>query len=161
MNFRKIKDANKTKKDIFIFFLSFFLYIILTVVVNKVYITYKTLFLFEKTYFLTFVFLTIIISFLFGIIVNLLRKRLKDSRDVRKSIGLAPAGVVVGILGGACPGCVSGLLPLVFAFFGFSFSLLSLPLNGLELLLFSIILMVISLYYLTKEQKSCKVKKPI
>ena len=153
----KIIDANKTKKDKLIFILSSFFYLISIIIVNKVYITYKTLFLFEKTFFITFIFINIIIAILFGIIINLLRKRIKDSKEIRQKIGLAPVGVFLGILGGACPGCVTGLLPLILSLFGISFSLLSLPFNGLELLLLSIILMIVSIYYLTKEQRVCKI----
>lgn len=47
----KIIDANKTKKDKLIFILSSFFYLISIIIVNKVYITYKTLFLFEKNFF--------------------------------------------------------------------------------------------------------------
>ncbi len=160
-NLLKIKETNKKIKDKIIFFSFFFLYLIINVLINKLHITYKTVFLFEKTFFLTFVLLNVIIAFLFGIIINLLRYRIKESKEVRKKIGLAPAGIIVGILGGACPGCFAGLLPLIFSLIGVSFSLLSLPLNGLEILLLSIILMILSIYYFTKEPKSCKIKTNI
>lgn len=153
----RVLEANRGFQSGLILFFSFFVFLISTIFINQLHIIYPMWFTFEPWIIIGLVFLNLMVAFLFGVIINMLVLRLRESRQATASMGLAPVGVFAAILGGACPGCLTGLLPLVLASFGTGFSLLSLPLNGAELLMLSGILMVWSVYLLANPSIACKV----
>ena len=65
-------------------------------------------------------------------------------------------GIFAGVLGGACPGCFVGLFPAVLGLFGVTASLSVLPFYGLEIQAASIVLLIVAIFFLTKETV-CKV----
>ena len=74
---------------------------------------------------------------------------------MKKQTALATLGTLEGFATGVCSACVAGLFPLIFGFFGVSFSFLSLPLKGMEIQLLIILILSINLYFLNKEKKVC------
>jgi len=157
----KIKKAIFTKPYSFYFFFFFFLFIILNLFINKVYITYQVL-LDNIRLGIPFVFFSILVAGLVALNVNLVIIKLKelapiDNKFDKKAGGIASLGVFGGLLGGACPGCFVGLFPAFLGLFGISASLSVLPFYGIELQVVSVILLIISTYYLTKEVV-CKVE---
>ncbi len=92
--------------------------------------------------------LSLAISALFGIYIALLvfrRDLIKDSKNP-KAIISGVGGTVASILGSGCPTCGAPL----FAFFGAPLALMSLPLQGLEIKILSVLLMLLSVYLLAK-----------
>jgi len=60
-------------------------------------------------------------------------------------------GWFIGVLGGACPGCIVGLFPAVLGIFGGAAAGLDiLPFNGLELQVGSAALLIMSVWFLSK-----------
>lgn len=102
----------------------------------------------------SFLFL-IIISFLSGIVFSLSLFLFK--RQISYSAGVGLTGVVSSILAPACSSCALGLAGIL----GISGVLSLLPFKGLELGFFGIILLGVSLVYLSNKiaTKVCDVKK--
>ena len=74
--------------------------------------------------------------------------RYQERRRFRKASMLAGVGTVGGFAAGICPACVSGLMPIIFGFFGVSFSFALLPFDGLEIQLIALIILGINFRYL-------------
>ncbi len=131
------------------FALVFFFYLLLNIYVNKIHVTLPTLV--NSTIFIPFTFFLLVVAFLVAINVNLVIYRFKELKKMSKSSGgLGVLGVLGGLLGGACPGCFVGLFPAVVGLFGVTASLGSLPLYGIEIQMISVIILLVSFYFLTK-----------
>ncbi len=154
---RRIKEANLGSPNFFIFLISAIAFLIVTVIVNQLQIVYGMWFSLAPWMIIGLVILNIIVAVLFGTIINLMILRIKESRKASASMGVAPVGIFAGILGGACPGCFTGLLPTFLALLGTGIAVFELPLRGAEFLIGSIILMSLSVYLLAKPA-NCKVK---
>ena len=76
----------------------------------------------------------------------------KARRQCRSAKALTGVGATTGIITGICPLCVTGLIPLLFGFFGVSFSLGSLPFQGLEVQVMTILILLFSLYYVNHKK---------
>ena len=90
--------------------------------------------------------LSLLISILFGIYIALLifrRDLIKESKNPKAVIS-GVGGTVASILASGCPTCGAPL----FAFFGAPLALMSLPLQGLEIKILSVLLMLLSIYLL-------------
>lgn len=60
-------------------------------------------------------------------------------------------GVLGGLITGFCPVCITGLFPIIFGFLGISFSLASLPFQGIEIQFVVLLLLVFSYKTIEKE----------
>ena len=80
----------------------------------------------------------------------------KKRKEVKKAGFLSSLGILGGFSTGVCAACISGLLPLIFSFFGITFSWAFLPFQGMEIQVLTIGILSLSLYLLTKK-KTCKV----
>ena len=120
-------------------------------------ITIPTLFNNNLKIIIPFVVFTFLIALLVGLVINLVIIKFKELKHVNKVSGLAAVGLFGGLLGGACPSCFVGLFPAFLGLFGVTASLSSLPLFGLEIQIGSILLLLISVYFLTKNSV-CEVK---
>jgi len=154
---KKIKEKIISKK--FTFVSIFLVYLILDILLNKTYLTYKhiintnTLF-----YLITFVSINlIIIPFLVSTTIILSIDKLKDLKSVSKKKGTIPIlAIFATLVGGACPHCFIGLFPAIIGLFGTTLTLGALPLQGFEIQIISGIILIISINYLTRETV-CKV----
>src|SRR3989344_4674812 len=72
----------------------------------------------------------------------------RQRKECKKESFFAGIGGVGGLAVGVCPLCVVGLFPLILSALGISFSFGILPFQGLEIQIFVIILLSISLYML-------------
>jgi hypothetical protein len=107
-------------------------------------------------YTVPFTLLVIITSLLFGINVALLVAKLEELRF--KSAGLSIAGLLFGSLAAGCPGCFFGLFPIILSLFGITGTLAILPLNGIELQIVAILVILASIYFLAEESTVvCKI----
>ena len=153
----KIKQAIFTRPYIYSFIIIFTLYLIINFLVNDLSKTIPVLFNFNLNIVIPFLILNLLIAVLIGINVNLIWIRFKEYRKINKEQGLTFIGSFMGFLGGACPGCFSGLFPAFLGFFGVTASLSILPFYGLELLIGSLIILIISIIFLTNDNV-CKIK---
>jgi MFS family permease len=133
----------------------FIIGLVLAYVYNGIHIFYTSGF---PSYTIPFTILTIIAGMALGINVALLAAKFQEIRA--KSAGMSVLGIFMGSLAIGCPGCFFGLFPIVLGVFGISGTLALLPLHGLELQVFSIIILVTGSLMLAKESEMvCKVKK--
>lgn len=160
---KKIKNVIIKRPYVFYFIIIFLTYLGINILLNKTYITFPTIFKSYKILFLIpFILLNLITAFLVGININLIIvkfKELKLINDIKGTTrgGIVSLGIFGGLLGGACPGCFVGLFPAFLGLFGITMTLGNLPLHGLEIQIISSIILIISLFLLTKENK-CKVE---
>ena len=96
------------------------------------------------------------VSILFGISVAMICYNYKCMKKFTKATGSTGIGVAVATIATGCPTCGVAALSLI----GMPLGLMALPLEGIELKIASIILLLISLYYLSKsiESPRCKAK---
>ena len=98
------------------------------------------------------------VSLLFSLIIGILVSinaiygyiRYKERKNCIEGNALVGIGTIGGLATGFCPLCVTGLLPLIFGLFGISFSFASLPLNGIEIQVLAVIILIISLMMIRK-----------
>lgn len=64
--------------------------------------------------------------------------------------GSSAAGVLLGTLGAACAACGSALLVGLLSLFGVSTALLWLPLDGLEFALLALVVLTLSMYWISE-----------
>lgn len=106
--------------------------------------------------------LIITMSILFGINASLFLYYLVKRREFPKKEGAGAAGAFVsGIFGVGCASCGSFLLGAILASFGASGLITLLPLRGEELSILSIILLALSIHWISKSiqfNKVCIVK---
>lgn len=132
----------------------FLLYVILNVLFSGF---YKTLVLITK-YITTVNWMSLSISVLlsltigFFIAVNsvLLYLRHNARKQCGSAATMTSVGTIGGFITGVCPLCVTGLFPLLFSFFGITFSLGSLPFQGIEVQVVTLALLAISYHLLIK-----------
>ena len=164
--FKKVIESKKTIKDIlirrnyFILFAStaillFLILYILTLATTtnqslSIFIMMNGLDYAILTFFLLF-----IISLLFGIYISLFVYKIRRNMKGRKVIGIfgGSSGLIAGIFGAGCPMCGS----VIFALFGAPLALFFMPFKGLELRVLSILLLIISIYIISKSIYSCEI----
>ena len=100
----------------------------------------------------------VIISVLFGIYLSVFIYRFKLIKLMKEkkgtSIGfIGYLGLIAGVFGAGCPTCGS----VVFALVGAPLALMYLPFRGLELRLLSIVILLVSIYLLTRSLYKCDV----
>ena len=93
--------------------------------------------------------ISIILSLSIGILIAInciyIYIKYKERKQCIKGGAITGLGTIGGLVTGFCPLCVTGLFPILFGFFGVSFSLASLPFQGIEIQLAIVILLLISL----------------
>ncbi|MBI2507623.1 hypothetical protein HYV89_01585 [Candidatus Woesearchaeota archaeon] len=154
--FDKIKQATIKKPYLYSFIIIVLVYLSLNIIVNQVYVTLPLLFTYNLKIIIPFLFLTILTALLIATNINLIYIKFKELKDVNKAGSLSFFGIFGGLLGGACPSCFVGLFPALLGLFGVTASLSSLPFFGLEILVGSAALLLISIYLLTKDNV-CKI----
>jgi hypothetical protein len=98
--------------------------------------------------------ISLILTFLIGFFVSLngvlLYIKYKERKKC-KGVGSTSVGTVGGLLVGVCPLCVTGIIPLIFGLIGISFSLGSLPFQGIEIQILVAIILFISYRQISKK----------
>lgn len=100
-----------------------------------------------------FVLLSIINTLLVGVSMVMMSTRIKLLRagGLIRGGGVSAVGSFVGLLSGACPACIAGFFPVVMGWLGQTqVTLPGLPLYGLELQIFSAVLLGLGIYFLSK-----------
>lgn len=155
----KIKQAIFSSPYRYYFLITFIIYLGVAIWANQLYITgIKVLFDYKPSFLIPYLVFNLIILLLVPLIVNLVIIKIKDLRDISKAGGSAGfLGIFAGLLGSACPGCFAGLFPAFLGLFGVSATLGNLPFYGLEIQGLSIVLLMVSVWLLTRETV-CKVE---
>ena len=107
----------------------------------------------EGLFYLYFTFISnFIISILFGFNVSIILQRINMKAKVAKESSLSGSGVLAGAFASGCPVCGSLLLPLI----GISGGLAAFPFRGLELKALALSLMLVSTYFVLKNNNKCE-----
>ncbi|MBL7021743.1 hypothetical protein ISR92_00215 [Patescibacteria group bacterium] len=109
--------------------------------------------------FWTVILLAIVAGINIAMLIYLLRRQAKANKEA----GASFFGIVAGMFGIGCAACGSVILTSIFGL-GFTASLISfLPLDGGEFMILALIVMIISVYYVSKkivDPMVCKPKRP-
>jgi hypothetical protein len=101
------------------------------------------------------IFMSVIISFLYGLYASLLAFRINALKNTFKLGAAGIASISAGVIGTGCPMCGS----IILGAFGAPLGLLLFPLKGLELKILSILILLLSVFLLSKNPTSCKKRK--
>ena len=96
-------------------------------------------------------FLTLAIGYLIAFNSVLIYVKYKERKKCKKEFTLSSVGAIGGLVAGVCPLCVTGLIPLILGFIGVSFSLASLPFQGIEVQVLVVIILLVSLINLSRK----------
>jgi len=96
----------------------------------------------------------LIISLLIGLFISLITYKIRLTQETAKSGIIGSIGIIVGFFSAGCPTCGAFLFGLV----GFPLALMAFPFRGLELKVLSIILMFVSIYFLSAGITKCRLK---
>ena len=106
----------------------------------------------EGSFYIYFTFASnFIISILFGLNASILVQRIRMKASIAKESSLSGSGVLAGAFASGCPVCGSLLLPLI----GVSGGLAVFPFRGLELKALAVSLMIVSTYFVLKNNNKC------
>lgn len=131
----------------------FLLYLVLNLFLSGFYQTIPLILIYAKTVNWFKLLLSLFLSLIIGILVAMNAVYVYISyRERKKCKGATTAGIgaVGGLVTGICPLCVTGLFPLLFGLFGISFSLASLPFQGIEVQVLVIFILIVSLNIIRK-----------
>ncbi|MCR4284817.1 MAG: hypothetical protein NUV97_02100 [archaeon] len=96
-----------------------------------------------------------IISLLFGIYIALVYFKIKLSMSVAKTGILGTIGIIIGAFAAGCPTCGAFLFSLI----GMPLALMYLPFRGAELTILSIIILLLSVYLISRSLITCKISQ--
>lgn len=156
------------KKDIITVTAIALLYIIVTVVVSKFYVTVQYIPYFMDTInwaqLLLSTVLTISIGILLGVNILFTYLLYKNYRKLRKeatcemtltglgtTASVTGLGALGGVATGVCSACVASIFPTLFGLFGITISWGALPFQGLEIQIGIVALLLVNGYYLRKK----------
>lgn len=149
-----VKNALLKRPYIFYFIIIFLVYVGLNIFINESLDTFSILSSFNKNFLVPFlIFNFLFIPFLIGLNINLAIMKFKEVSQMasKGASGFGFVGIFGGVLGGACPGCFAGLFPALLGLFGITVTLSIFPLNGLEISIASVILLIVGTVLLSRE----------
>ena len=156
MRIQKIKNILKQKPYFKIFTITFLIYLVLSIfLINYFFLGFK-LFFQQSTYAIFNLLFTLILASLLGINVPLIIYRFKEARRYNNESGTGIFTSILSLFGAGCPVCSFTILSLIIPGFTTAFSLAILPFKGLEIQFLGIILLLMSIFTLTKEDV-CKI----
>ncbi len=127
----------------------FLLYLLINFLISGFYDTIPLIIAYANTVNWLKLSISILLSLIIGILVAIngvyVYMKYNERKECAGGGTIAGAGTLGGLLTGFCPLCITGLFPLIFGLFGVSFSLASLPFQGIEIQLAVVILLFISL----------------
>jgi hypothetical protein len=159
VNLNNLKLAFKDIKVKLFFIFSFISFFLITIFLNEQHIALPLMFKLELFNAISFLVVLFLNSALFGIVFALSYYKFSTHSFNSQGTVIGSIAGFIAFLGGACAACYAGVLPALLIILGISFSLTSMPLNGLEIMLFSSLLLLISIYFLSKPLDACKIPK--
>src|SRR3989344_8846248 len=153
MRLQKVKILLKQRIYFKIFLLSLLFYLLLSIYL--IYYFFNGFYLFFnysiKYYPYLNILFTIILSFLFGINLSLILFRFKEIKKYNNESGTGIFTSVLSLFSAGCPVCSFTILSFLIPGLSATFSLAILPFKGLEIQLLGILLLLIGIFILTKE----------
>ena len=132
----------------------FLVYILINFLISGFYDTIPLIIAYANTINWFKLIISLILSLTIGILVAIngvyVYIKYKERKECAGGGTIAGLGTVGGLITGFCPLCITGLFPLIFGLFGVSFSLASLPFQGIEVQLTVVVLLFISLKMLKR-----------
>src|SRR3989344_503014 len=143
------------KPYIYFVILIFLIYISLNIILSGFYNTIPLILVYAKTlnWFKLGIslFLTLTIGVLIAFNSVLIYVKYKERKKCKRELSLSSAGAIGGLVTGVCPLCVTGLIPLILGLVGISFSLASLPFQGVEVHVLVVIILLVRLLNLSRK----------
>ena len=143
------------KPYVYFVILIFLVYLSLDIILNGFYNTISLILVYAETvnWFKLGIslFLTLAIGFLIAFNSVLIYVKYKERKKCKKEFTLSSVGAIGGLVAGVCPLCVTGLIPLILSLAGVSFSLASLPFQGIEVQVLVVIILLVSLINLSRK----------
>ena len=143
------------KPYVYFVILIFLVYLSLDIILNGFYNTISLILVYAETvnWFKLGIslFLTLAIGYLIAFNSVLIYVKYKERKKCKKEFTLSSVGAIGGLVAGVCPLCVTGLIPLILGFIGVSFSLASLPFQGIEVQVLVVIILLVSLINLSRK----------
>lgn len=159
MRMKKIKLLLKQKTYFRIFLMTFVFYLLLSTYL--IYYFFNGFYLFFnyslKYYPWLNILFTLILAFLFGINLALIIFRFKEVHNYNNESGTGIFTSILSLFSAGCPVCSFTILSFLIPGISVTFTLAILPFKGLEIQLLGILLLLISIFVLTKENV-CKLK---
>ena len=141
------------KPYVYFVILIFLVYLSLDIILNGFYNTISLILVYAETvnWFKLGIslFLTLAIGYLIAFNSVLIYVKYKERKKCKKEFTLSSVGAIGGLVVGVCPLCVTGLIPLILSLAGVSFSLASLPFQGIEVQVLVVIILLVSLINLS------------
>lgn len=136
------------KKRVFTFIAIFLVYLSLVVLTSGFYKNIPLIIIYASTVSWFKLGISILLSLAIATFVSLnsilIYEKYKEKKKCRTQTLAGSIGAVGGLAVGVCPICLTGVLPLILGALGVSFSFFTLPLQGIEIQLLIIIILVIS-----------------
>ena len=158
MRIQKLKALLKQKSYFRIFLLSFILYLLLSTYL--IYYFFNGFYSFFNYYIRYYpwlnVLFTLILAFLFGINLALIIFRFREVKSYNNESGTGIFTSIISLFSAGCPVCSFSIISFLIPAIGTTFSLAILPFKGLEIQLLGIVILLISIFILTKENV-CKI----
>src|SRR3989344_756213 len=143
------------KPCVYFIILIFLVYLSLNIILSGFYNTITLILVYAETvnWFKLGIslFLTLAIGYLIAFNSVLIYVKYKERKKCKKEFTLSSVGAIGGLVVGVCPLCVTGLIPLILGFIGVSFSLASLPFQGIEVQVLVVIILLVSLINLSRK----------
>ena len=143
------------KSYVYFIILIFLVYLSLNIILSGFYNTITLILVYAETvnWFKLGIslFLTLAIGYLIAFNSVLIYVKYKERKKCKKEFTLSSVGAIGGLVVGVCPLCVTGLIPLILGFIGVSFSLASLPFQGIEVQVLVVIILLVSLINLSRK----------
>jgi len=153
MRLQKIKSILKQKSYFRLSLISSLLYLIFsTYLIYYFFNGFYLFFNYSIRYYPSLnILFTIILSFLFGINLSLIIFRFKEIKKYNNESGTGIFTSVLSLFSAGCPVCSFTILSFLIPGLSATFSLAILPFKGLEIQLLGILLLLIGIFILTKE----------
>ncbi len=143
-----------TKPYVYLTLVIFLIYIILNIFISGFYQTVPLIIAYATTVNWFKLIISLILSSAIGILIAVnftyIYISYKERKKCLEGATATSIGTIGGLITGVCPLCITGLFPIIFGLFGVTFSLASLPFQGIEVQLAIIILLLISYKMLKK-----------
>ena len=153
MRLEKIKSLLKQKFYFRIFLITFLFYLLLSTYL--IYYFFNGFYLFFNYHLKYYPYLnilfTLILAFLFGLNTSLMIFRFKEVKSYNNESGTGIFTSVLSLFSAGCPVCSFTILSFLIPSLSVTFTLAILPFKGLEIQFLGIMLLLISIFILTKE----------
>ncbi len=149
--FEKAFFLLKKKRYLLLFFISSISYLLLSLMlIRYFYVGFDQFFITGYMAYVTLL-VTCIIAFLFGINMAFVVYTCSNLRKYANQAGIGVFSFVISLFIAGCPACSLTLLSLIIPYIGAAISLPLFKLKGLEIQLVGIMLLIISLFFISKD----------